>query len=103
MPQIAFDGEQFPIEAESGLSLIENALNHSVSSIDADCGASCSCGTCHCFEPDQWQTVSGQANEEENGMLEIRPGRAHNSRLCCQIKVTDAFDGMVVNLPEFQM
>ncbi len=106
MPQItfvAFDGEKFLIEAESGLSLMENALNHSVPGIDADCGGACSCGTCHCFVLEQWQTISGHASEEENGMLEMRPDRAPNSRLSCQINVTEALDGMVVNLPEFQM
>ncbi len=106
MPQITFiarDGEQYLIEAQTGCSIMQNALNHSVPGIDADCGGSCSCGTCHCFVPEQWRAVAGEASEEENEMLEIRPDRADNSRLSCQIMVTDALDGMVVNLPEFQM
>lgn len=106
MPQItfiAYDGKQFPIDAENGLSLMENAINQSIPGIDADCGGACSCGTCHCFVPEPWQTITGQASEEENGMLEMRPDRSENSRLSCQIKVTDALDGLVVNLPEYQM
>jgi len=106
MPDITFvthDGERFTIEAESGLSLMENALNNSVTGIDADCGGACACGTCHVFVEATWLSAIGEADAMEEAMLGMRPDRAEVSRLSCQIEVTDALDGMVVNLPEFQM
>ena len=106
MPQItfiAFDGIEHTIEAECGVSLMENARNNDVPGIDADCGGACSCGTCHCFVPGNWQATTGKASEEEDSMLEMRPDRTEDSRLSCQIEVTDALDGLRVNLPEYQM
>tara|TARA_R110001592_G_scaffold336960_1_gene622741 strand:- start:5529 stop:5849 length:321 start_codon:yes stop_codon:yes gene_type:complete len=106
MPKITFvahDGEQFTIEAKSGLSLMENALNNSVTGIDADCGGACACGTCHVFVEATWLAATGEADAMEEAMLGMRPDRTEVSRLSCQIEVTDALDGMVVNLPEFQM
>lgn len=102
MPSITFvefDGAQHAIEAETGKTLMHNALDAGVPGIDADCGGACACGTCHCFV----EADAGDINPMEDSMLSMRPDREENSRLCCQIDVTDAMDGMVVRLPEFQM
>lgn len=106
MPKITlieFNGESHTIDAETGKSLMMNAMEASVPGIDADCGGACACGTCHCFVESDWQSVTGDADIMEESMLGMRPDRADGSRLSCQIDVTPDMDGMVVRLPEFQM
>ena len=100
---IEFGGEKHSIDATVGKSLMQNAVDNGVPGIDADCGGACACGTCHCFIDPQWAEVSGAADAMEEAMLGMRPDRGDASRLSCQIEVSDAMDGMVVRLPEFQM
>ncbi len=106
MPRITlveFTGERHTIDADSGVSLMQNAINEAIPGIDGDCGGGAACGTCHCFVAAEWQDSTGSADPIEESMLGMRPDRAPNSRLSCQIAITDAMDGMVVHLPEFQM
>jgi 2Fe-2S ferredoxin len=100
---VEHSGESHTIEAQSGISLMANALDNNVPGIDADCGGACACGTCHCFVSEQWQPSTGEVNPLEESMLGMRPDRAEGSRLSCQIDVSDDMDGMVVQLPEYQM
>ena len=100
---IEFNGNEHIIEAETGKSLMQNALDNMIPGIDADCGGACACGTCHCFIEDNWQDATGNGDAMEESMLGMRPDRADNSRLSCQIDVSEAMNGMVVRLPEFQM
>lgn len=100
---IEFNGHDHTIEAQPGRSLMQNVLDNDVPGIDADCGGACACGTCHCFVPEEWQTVAGAADAMEESMLGMRPDRTGQSRLSCQIQVSDAMEGMVVRLPEYQM
>lgn len=106
MPQIKviqFDGTENTIEASAGDSLMQNVVDNGVAGIDGDCGGSCACGTCHCFVDEQWRAAAGEADFMEESMLGMRPDREANSRLACQITVSDAMDGMVIRLPEYQM
>jgi 2Fe-2S ferredoxin len=106
MPRITlieYNGTDHSIDAESGKSLMQNAVDNAVPGIDADCGGACACGTCHVFVPDDWRGATGEPDAMEDAMLGMRPDRAASSRLCCQIEVSDALDGLVVRLPEFQM
>ena len=106
MPKITlieYSGQDHIIDAEIGKSLMQNALDNMVPGIDADCGGACACGTCHCFVQKAWGETTGEADAMEEAMLGMRPDRAENSRLSCQIEVTETMDGMVVRLPEFQM
>jgi len=100
---IAFDGKQYTVEGQSGNSLMEAATGNAVPGIDADCGGGCACGTCHVFVDDAWLSVTGNAGAVEQGMLGMRPDRAANSRLSCQIVLGEVLDGLVVRLPEYQM
>ena len=100
---VEFNGQDHTIEAQAGKSLMQNVLDNAVPGIDADCGGACACGTCHCFIADPWLPVAGDADAMEAAMLGMRPDRAANSRLSCQIEVSEDLDGMVVQLPEFQM
>ena len=78
------------------------ALDNLVPGIDADCGGECSCATCHVIVDPAWIGVVGKPSEQEESMLDLNPDREPNSRLSCQIPVSDAIDGLVVQLPEFQ-
>ena len=100
---IDFSGSDHTIEAESGKSLMQNAIDNAVPGIDADCGGACACGTCHVFVADQWLELVGEPDAMEESMLGMRPDREASSRLSCQIEVSDAMEGMTVRLPEFQM
>ncbi len=106
MPKITLiehSGTSHTIDAETGKSLMQNALDNGVPGIDADCGGACACGTCHVFVEQDWLSVTGETDAMEEAMLGMRPDRTELSRLSCQIDVSDELDGLVVKLPEFQM
>lgn len=106
MPKITlveFNGTDHTIEAEAGKSLMLNAIDNGVPGIDADCGGACACGTCHVFLDQQWVDAAGESNPLEESMLSMRPDREEVSRLSCQIEITEAMDGMIVRMPEYQM
>ena len=100
---VEHDGTQHVAEIEVGKSLMQVAMDHGVPGIDADCGGECACGTCHVILDSQWMDVAGSAQADELQMLDMTPEKASTSRLSCQIKVSDAMNGMVVHLPQFQM
>lgn len=105
MPKIKYiehDGTEHEVEADVGGSVMHAALDNLVPGIDADCGGECSCATCHVMVAEDWLSKVGQLGETEESMLDLNPERQSNSRLSCQIKITDELDGLVVQLPEFQ-
>lgn len=100
---IEHDGTQHPVELEAGKSLMQIAMDNGVPGIDADCGGECACGTCHVIVDSAWMNVAGKPGDDELQMLEMTPEKKPASRLSCQIMATDAMDGMVIHVPEFQM
>ncbi len=105
MPRIIYiehSGTQHEIEADVGSTVMHTALDNLVPGIDADCGGECSCATCHVMVKEEWLAKTGSPSETEESMLDLNPERQSNSRLSCQIEVTDELDGLVVQLPEFQ-
>ncbi|MHA7924932.1 MAG: 2Fe-2S iron-sulfur cluster-binding protein [Marinobacter sp.] len=100
---IEHNGTQHKIKIEPDKSLMQHATDNMVPGIDADCGGACACGTCHVVVDDAWYAKTGKTNIGEQQMLDMTPERAPTSRLACQIEITDAMDGLVVRLPEFQM
>jgi len=100
---IEHDGAQHQVELEVGKSLMQIAMDNGVPGIDADCGGSCACGTCHVIVDSKWMNAAGSINKEELQMLEMTPEKKPTSRLSCQIQASEAMDGMIVHLPEFQM
>ncbi len=105
MPKITYiehDGTEHNIDADVGSTVMNAALDNLVPGIDADCGGECSCATCHVMVAENWMPKVGQPSEAEESMLDLNPERQSNSRLSCQIPVTDELDGLVVQLPEFQ-
>ena len=106
MPKITFiehDGTQHVVDAEVGKSVMQAAMDNLVPGIDADCGGACACGTCHVIVSSEWFAKTGSTSDEEDMMLGMTPERADTSRLACQIEASEALDGLVVQLPEFQM
>ena len=96
------DGTEHTIDAETDKSLMLNAVDNMIPGIDADCGGACACATCHVFIPEQWQQVTGERDPMENAMLQLAEGVQENSRLSCQIDVTEALEGISVHMPESQ-
>ena len=77
-------------------------MSHSVLGIDADCGGACACATCHVYIDEKFTAITGAPNEMEQSMLDFAEDVQANSRLSCQIVVTDKMDGMIVRTPESQ-
>jgi len=78
------------------------ALSKGVTGIAAECGGCLSCATCHAYIPDEWLRRLPPPSAEETVMVECAVEARHNSRLTCQIVITDELDGLVVQMPAFQ-
>ena len=99
---IEFNGTAHEVEGSNGMSVMETAVKNMVPGIDADCGGACACATCHVYVEPDWLDAVGERNEMEEDMLDFAFDVRDNSRLSCQIKVSDALDGLVVKVPEKQ-
>jgi 2Fe-2S ferredoxin len=99
---IAHDGTERTVEARIGESVMETAIKNSVPGIDADCGGACACATCHVYVNEAFLDKAGEQQEMEKSMLDFAENVRSNSRLSCQIKVTEALDGLRVTTPESQ-
>ena len=99
---IEHDGTAHTIEVRNGLSVMEGAVKNNIPGIDADCGGACACATCHVYVDEAWRARTGVASSMEESMLDFASEVEPNSRLSCQIKITDDLDGLVVRMPENQ-
>ena len=90
------------IEVEKGLSVMEGAIQNDIPGIDADCGGSMACATCHVYVEDKWLDKLPKAEEAEVDMIDMAHEPKKNSRLSCQIIITDELDGLTVITPEKQ-
>jgi 2Fe-2S ferredoxin len=99
---ISHNGAINEIEVTSGSSVMQGAVDNMIDGIVAECGGSCSCATCHCYVDPAWTGKIPPPSEMEKDMLECVLEPQDNSRLSCQIKITDELDGLVVRLPESQ-
>ncbi|MBI1401044.1 2Fe-2S iron-sulfur cluster-binding protein [Hyphomonas sp.] len=99
---VAHDGTERTVEAKNGMSVMEVAVNNSIPGIDADCGGACACATCHVYVDEAFLAKTGEQQEMEKSMLDFAENVQANSRLSCQIKVTDELDGLRVTTPESQ-
>ena len=100
---IRHDGTEHVVEAELGKSVMQNAVENLVPGIIGDCGGACSCATCHGYIDPAWLGKVGPKSDGEAAMLEGAMRVEDNSRLTCQIKMTDELDGLVVRLPVSQI
>ena len=99
---VAHDGTRFDVEADNGSTVMENAIRNGVPGIEAECGGACACATCHVYVADEWVERAGSPEPMEEDMLDFAYDVRPNSRLSCQIRVTDELDGLVVTVPERQ-
>ncbi|PWR24625.1 2Fe-2S iron-sulfur cluster-binding protein [Zavarzinia aquatilis] len=99
---IEHNGTPHEVEVKAGLSVMEGAVKNNIPGIDGDCGGACACATCHVYVDAAWRDKVGTAEDLEKSMLEFAENVEENSRLSCQIVVSDALDGLVVRMPESQ-
>lgn len=105
MPRITFiefDGTEHLIDADNGLSVMEAARDHDVPGIDAECGGVGACATCHVYIDQKWLATLGLAGGVEEELLELVEDRRVESRLSCQLNISDELEGLVVRMPEIQ-
>ena len=105
MPKITFidaEGQSRSVDADAGATVMETAIRHGIPGIEAECGGACACATCHVYVDEAWREQTGAPSGMEEDMLDFGYDIRPNSRLSCQIKVTDALDGLVVRLPASQ-
>ena len=99
---IEHNGTTHNIDASNGGSVMEAATKYNVPGIDADCGGACACATCHVYVDDAWVGKLAPVGSMEESMLDFAENVKPNSRLSCQITVSDALEGLVVTIPESQ-
>ncbi|OUI85410.1 2Fe-2S iron-sulfur cluster-binding protein [Acetobacter tropicalis] len=106
MPELIFrqpDGSTQLVSAENGSSVMQAAIRANVRGIEAECGGACACATCHVYIAPSDLLLIPAAKEEEEDMLDgVCAERREGSRLACQITVTDALGGMIIDIPDRQ-
>lgn len=105
MPKITYvdaTGEERTVEAKTGMTVMETAIKNDVPGIDADCGGACACATCHVYVDEEWLGKLDEQQAMEQSMLDFAENVKPNSRLSCQIRITDELDGLKVTTPESQ-
>jgi len=105
MPKITFidfEGTSRTVEADVGSTVMEAAIKNAVPGIEAECGGACACATCHVHVEESWRAAVGEPSPMEEDMLDFAFDVRDESRLSCQIKVSDALDGLRVKVPEKQ-
>ncbi len=106
MPKITyieFTGKSHIIDVPKGLTVMEGAVQNNIPGIDADCGGGMACATCHVYVKEEWFNRLPAKTEGEDDMLDQAFEPKTNSRLSCQIEVSEDLDGLEVNLPEKQI
>ncbi len=106
MPKITYidsSENRKEIEVQKGLTVMEGAIQNNIPGIDADCGGSMACATCHVYVKEEWFNKLNKIEDGEQDMLDMAFEPKKNSRLSCQIIVTDELDGLVVTTPSKQI
>ena len=99
---IDYQGNSKTIDVENGLTVMEGAVQNNIPGIDADCGGSMACSTCHVYVEDEWLNKLPKPEDGEIDMIDMAFDPKKNSRLSCQITVTDELDGLKVTTPKKQ-
>jgi 2Fe-2S ferredoxin len=105
MPKITYidaSGTGRTVDAEVGSTVMETAIRNNIPGIEAECGGACACATCHVYVDEAWREKTGGPSPMEEDMLDFGYDVRENSRLSCQIKVTDDLDGLIVRTPDKQ-
>ena len=105
MPKITYiehNGKSHTLEVANGLTVMEGAVQNNIPGIDADCGGSCACATCHVYVDEKWFDKLPNKESAEEDMLDMAFEPKKFSRLSCQLTVSDVLDGLVVKMPSKQ-
>ncbi len=99
---IEHSGKQHTIDVKNGLTVMEGAIQNNIPGIDADCGGSMACATCHVYVKEEWFDRLLKKEDGEEDMLDMAYEPKKFSRLSCQLIVSNELDGLVVTMPEKQ-
>jgi len=99
---VTHDGTQYEADVPTGSNVMDGAVNNGIDGILAECGGAMSCATCHVYVDEEWTGKVTPPNVLEEGMLEVVNEPKENSRLSCQITITDELEGLKIHLPESQ-
>jgi len=99
---IEHSGKLHTIQVQNGLTVMEGAIQNNIPGIDADCGGSMACATCHVYVKEEWFNKLPKKEDGEEDMLDMAYEPNKFSRLSCQLTVSDELEGLAVNLPEKQ-
>ena len=99
---ITHNNETHTIEVQNGLTVMEGAVQNDIPGIDADCGGGMACATCHVYVKEEWLDKLSKKEDGEEDMLDMAFEPKKNSRLSCQLVVSDELDGLTVNIPSKQ-
>ena len=99
---VDYKGSSKTIDVENGLTVMEGAIQNNIPGIDADCGGSMACATCHVYVEEKWLDKMSKPEDGEVDMIDMAFEPKKNSRLSCQIIVADELDGLIVKTPEKQ-
>ena len=105
MPKIKYiehNGKHHDIEVPNGLTVMEGAVQNNIPGIDADCGGSCACATCHVYVDEKWFDKLSKKENAEEDMLDMAYEPNKFSRLACQITISEELNGLVVKMPSKQ-
>tara|TARA_A100001011_G_scaffold192975_1_gene201538 strand:+ start:95 stop:415 length:321 start_codon:yes stop_codon:yes gene_type:complete len=105
MPKITYitsDGKTHEVDVDNGLTVMEGAVQNDIPGIDADCGGGMACATCHVYVTEDWFDRLPKKEDGEEDMIDIAFEPKKNSRLSCQLTVSDELNGLVVNIPSKQ-
>ena len=100
---ITSDAKIHEIEVQNGLTVMEGAVQNNIPGIDGDCGGGMSCATCHVYVKEEWFDKLEKKLDGEEDMLDQAYEPKKNSRLSCQLTVSDELEGLIVNMPEKQV
>ena len=99
---ITHDNKTHEIDVQNGLTVMEGAVQNNIPGIDADCGGSMACATCHVYVPENWFDKIEKAQDAEQDMIDMAYEPKKNSRLSCQLIVSDELNGLIVDIPSKQ-
>ena len=99
---IEHNGTNHTVDVQNGLTVMEGAVQNNIPGIDADCGGSMACATCHVYVKEDWYDKLPKKEMGEDDMLDQAYEPKSNSRLSCQIIVSDDLNGLIVDMPEKQ-
>ena len=103
MPKVIYiapDQTRHEVEVENGYSIMEGAINNNIEGIVAECGGACACATCHSYVDDAWTGKIPAMDDMEDSMLDAAFERKENSRLTCQIEMSDELDGIIIHVAD---